>query len=234
MVTTQPALDELSLYEHRARAKALVDPAVAAVDKQPYYFQRPAEVQALLDADPDLQRSIVISLMSLASTDIPPMKKLRGLLGGDEIQAPVRLISELGSQRPPFTRGDVVLLLALAAHALRNAKGLAEWLVMGLVSAPIVAVEKAVRRGGVGELEGPIRELATALGEFRGGTKSQQAKARARLLVLLQPAASDVSAVVVDPSLFDTGDTWGIEWRDRVASLTGAVAAMVVHCSVAS
>ena len=230
----QGAVPELSLYEHRARVKALVDRAIGAVDKQPYYFQRPAEVQALLDADPHLQRSIVISLMALASTDIPPMKRLRGVFGGDEIQAPVRIISELGSQRPPFTRGDVVLLLALAAHALRNATGFAEWLVMGLVSAPIVAAEKAVRRDGVAELEGPIRDLAKALGEFRGGAKSQQAKARARLLVLLQPAASDVSAVAVDPSLFDTGDTWGIEWRDRVASLTGPVAAMVVQCSVAS
>ena len=235
-MTVQGAVPELSLYEHRARAKALVDAAIAVVDRQPYYYQhqRPTEVEALLDADPDLQRSIVISLMALASTDVPPAKRLRGVFGGDEIQSPVRLVSELGSQRPPFTRGDVVLLLALAAHALRRATGVAEWLVMGLVSAPIVAAEKAVRRDGVGELEGPIRDLAKALGEFRGGAKSQQAKARARLLVLLQPAASDVSAVVVDPSLFDTGDTWGIEWRDRVASLTGPVAAMIVQCSVAS
>ena len=116
-------MPELSLYEHRARAKALVDAAIAVVDRQPYYYQhqRPTEVEALLDADPDLQRSIVISLMALASTDVPPAKRLRGVFGGDEIQSPVRLVSELGSQRPPFTRGDVVLLLALAAHALRRA-----------------------------------------------------------------------------------------------------------------
>ena len=157
------------------------------------------------------------------------------MFGGDEIQAPARIISELGSQRPPFTRGDVVLLLAMAAHALRNATGFAEWLVMGLVSAPLVAAEKAVRQGGVGELEGPIRDLASALGEFRGGANSKQAKARARLLVLLQPATPDAGArVTVDPACSTTGDTWGVEWRGRAASLSGPAAAMIVHCTVAS
>jgi hypothetical protein len=233
-VTARDTLPDLSLYEHRARARSLVDPAIAVVERIPYYFQTPPEVMALVAADPDLQRSIVISLMALASTDIPPLRKLRGMLGGDDIQAPVRIIAELGSQRPPFTRNDVVLLLALAAHALRQAHGFAEWLVMGLVSAPLVAVEKAVRRGGVNELEGPIRDLAKALSEFKGGTNSQQAKARARLLVLLQPAVTDDGSVEVDPTLFDEGDTWGVEWRSRARSLPAPAAAMIVHCSVAS
>jgi hypothetical protein len=233
-VTARDTLPDLSLYEHRARAKSLVDPAIAVVERTPYYFQTPPEVMALVAADPDLQRSIVISLMALASTDIPPLRKLRGMLGGDDIQAPVRIIAELGSQRPPFTRNDVVLLLALAAHAIRQAHGFAEWLVMGLVSAPLVAVERAVRRGGVDELEGPIRDLAKALSEFKGGTNSQQAKARARLLVLLQPAAADDGSVEVDPTLFDEGDTWGVEWRSRARSLPAPAAAMIVHCSVAS
>jgi len=74
-VAAQDTVEERSLYQHRARAKALVDPAMAAVDRQPWYHVTPPEVQALVDADPDLQRSIVISLMSLASTDISAMRR---------------------------------------------------------------------------------------------------------------------------------------------------------------
>ena len=165
-----------------------------------------------------MQRSIVLSLFALASTDVPAVRRLRAAFGGDEIQTPVRIIGELGSQRPPFTRGDIVLLLAMAAHALRNAKGFSEWLVMGLVSAPLVAVEQAVRRDGVAGSRAPIRDLARALGDFRGGANSQQAKARARLLVLLQPATPDADApITVDPALISDGDTWGVEWIGRLA-----------------
>src|SRR3954453_20208755 len=210
---------------------------MVAVERQPYYYAitPPPEVQALVDADPDMQRSIVISLMALATTDVSPIPRARRAFDGDDIQTPVRLVGQLGTARPPFTRGDVVLLLALAAHALRHSQGIADFLVMGLVSAPLIAVEKAVRAGGVAELEGGIRDLADAITAFHGGTANQKAKARARLLALLQPATPDATGrVTIDPRLLSDGDTWGVEWAGRLGTLSAHEATLVIHCSMAS
>ncbi len=38
----------------------------------------------------------------------------------------------------------------------------------------------------------------------------------------------------MDPTLFSDGDTWGVEWRGRAASLAGPAAALIIHCSVQS
>src|SRR3954469_1060607 len=210
---------------------------MVVVERQPYYYAitPPPEVQALVDADPDMQRSIVISLMALATTDVSPIRRLRRAFDGDDIHTPVRLVGQLGTARPPFTRGDVVLLLALAAHALRHSQGIADFLVMGLVPAPLIAVEKAVRAGGVAELEGGIRDLADAITAFHGGTANQKAKARARLLALLQPATPDATGrVTIDPRLLSDGDTWGVEWAGRLGTLSAHEATLVIHCSMAS
>ena len=144
------------------------------------------EVQALKAASPDELRSIVIVLMRARER-----RRIVGELqarGEDPIGAwRIGRVLAAVNKRPPFSRGDVGLLLSLSNHALRYAGVHDNMLDVTLASQPVAAAERAVKQGGVGELRDPIRALAETLGRVRayGATTGHEVPG---------PAAGDCSA----------------------------------------
>jgi hypothetical protein len=224
-VGAEGELRELTLYEHRERAGAIVDRAMQGALNRWAVADAP-EVRSLAAAPPDLQRSIVIVLLDRISSgrvipdwalgDHMPMEQVistatpwAGQSAGRMEYA--RVLGTFGSRRPPFTRGDVRLLLELATHALRRDDGPYAWLLVALAGQPVGAAERAVKQGGLGELEAPVRGLAKALDIAREHDSARAVKYRARLIALLQPPAPEGGSpvVVVDPTLVSYDDDWG-------------------------
>ncbi len=230
---------DLSLAEHRRRAGKVVDAAIAATAARPYFVSSLAPVRALLDLPPDELRSVVVVLMDRATPGGTVLDQVRGVVGGmPPGWIASKVLAALGIRRPRFSRGDVVLLLTMAAGALGGARRRDEWMLISLVGQPVGAAERAVRAGGLGELEGPIRELANGLGSFHDHATTQAARYRARLLALLQAAgpgeASDAGPITLDPGLIATTDTWGQSWRHRILALPAAQRPLVAHLPTAT
>ncbi len=228
---------DLTLAEHRGRAGPAVDAAIAAATGHPYLVRTVDQVRDLAGATPDELRSVVIVLMDRASQGASVLDRVRGIVGGRPAGWIASMVlTSLGNRRPPFTRADVGLLLRLAAEMTRRHRGHEEWLQVSLFSQPVVAAERAVRAGGLGELEPPIRELADALEGFTQHSGAQVAKYRARLAALLQAGGSDDGArpVAIDPTMIADGDTWGVTWRERVTTLSADEAALVAHLPLAT
>ena len=227
-------LAELSLQQHRQRAREAVDRAIGATVSQPWNIAAIPEVRALRDAPPDELRSIVIVLLDRASGGIFA-DQLEGSMGGWTVG---RVLGAIG-KRPAFTRGDTNLLLTLAAQALRGAGVNDAWIDVSLAGQPVAAAERAVKQGGVGDLRDPIKALADTLGRVKAYGATPAAKHRARLLALLAPTLTVIGGNAarvppVDPSLVDVGDAWGRTWRANLAGLSDSQSALFSHCSLAS
>ena len=237
----EPPLEERNLHDHLSVAGPLVDAAIKAAARTYFDYGALPEVARLKTASPDELRSIVIVLVARASARSTDGGPAAALLGSDPMAGwqVGRVLGTLGPKRPPFTRSDTRLLLELVAHALRGAGRQDGWIDVGLASHPVAAAERAVKQGGLGELEGPIKALADTLGRVRMYGATQAAKTRARLLALLAtPAASSTTDTPVaprlDPSMVDAEDGWGRFWRDRLDNLSAPQAALLLHCTLAS
>ncbi len=228
---------DLTLEDHRRRAGLAVDAAIVAATGHPYLVRTLAPVRELAEATPDDLRSIVIVLMDRASRGASVLDRVRGVVGGRPAGWIASMVlTTLGSRRPPFTRADIALLLRLAAEVTRRHRGHEEWLQVSLFSQPVAAAERAVKAGGLAELEPPIHELADALEGFTQHSGAQVAKYRARLAALLRPGESDAEPgrAAIDPSMIADGDTWGATWRERVTALSSREAALVAHLPLAA
>ncbi len=227
-----------SLAEHRRIAGERVDRAIASAENRYWDGANIPEVRQLTSAPPDEQRSIVITLIDRAAST--PGGRLAGIFGiphsHSRIFAIGNCLGAFGSRRPPFTREDTALLLHLAARAISRPGHHEGWGLTRLAGQPVRAAEQAVRAGGVGELRAPIRELAEALGTFKSYDLTEAAKQRLRLLALLQagPTAADDARPPLEPSIVDTGDTWGVTWRAKLDSLTSGQRSLFVQCSLSS
>ena len=154
--------DDLSLDEHHRRADEAVDAALAATAERPYGISALEPVRKLLDSSPEDLRSIVIVLMDRATRAGSAPDAVRGVhpgMPGGWLAAQV--LGAVGTRRPAFSRRDVAVLLDMASGRLHEGSEV-EWVAISLVGQPVGAAERAVRSGGVGELEGPIRGLAKA------------------------------------------------------------------------
>jgi hypothetical protein len=238
---------DLTLDEHRRRAGSVVDAAIDAAASAYRDYAAIPEVRALRDASPDELRSIVIVLLDRATSGPGILALLSGNSSGAMRTWQIgRVLGTLSSKRPPFSRADVLLMLRFACKALGSAGINDGWTDVGIAGQPVSAAERAVAEGGVGELAEPIRALAEQVGKVRAYGATQAAKYQARLLALLATApasAANGSNVVpvrrppkvsVDPKLIRADDPWGRVWRSRAAELEGSLAALVVHCSLAS
>ena len=246
-MAVEPELEELSLHEHILRAGPAVDTAIAAAQGSYMDYGTLAEVQA---PQGRLARDAAFHRHRAARTCLDPEHRGAPIqIGSHEDLMSAwqvgRVLGALGTKRPPFTRADVGLLLSMAAHALRGAGVHDNWIDVSLAGQPVAAAERAVKRGGVGELREPIKALADNVGRVQAYGATTAARYRARLLALLSPvptltlvidggAEPVVVSAPVEPSLVDVADGWGQAWRARLATFTPAQAAMFTHCSLAS
>ena len=235
-MTVEGELADLSLEEHALRAGPAVDAAIAAGRRVYVDVAALPEVQTLKAAPADELRSIVVVLIQRASA-VASLDEL--LARGQDPTAAWTMGRILGAvnKRPPFSRGDVALLLTLTNQALRDAGVHDNMLDVSLATQAVGATERAVKQGGVGELRDPIRALAETLGRVRAYGAAQATRYRARLLATLAPDGRPAEVVVsapVDPSFVDVADAWGQAWRPRLANLSPAQAALFIHCSLAS
>jgi hypothetical protein len=228
---------DLTLEEHERRAGPAVDAAIRAAAMVYVDYASLPEIQALREAPPDELRSIIVVLLARADAGSRAELEASGedLMRGWRVG---RVLAAVG-KRPPFSRGDVALLLQLATRALRFAGIHDNTLDVTLAGQPVAAAEKAVKQGGVGELREPILALADTLGRVRAYGVASATKHRARLLALLSDGTGAETATVVagpavQPSLVDPGDSWGQAWRPRLARLSPAQAALFTHCSLTS
>lgn len=230
-------LPDRSLYEHRQIAKPLVDPVLQTSAKRGWVDPRSPAVGLLREADPDTLRSVVITLYAAMSAQgvanrVAGIVKRQDLFAKPEIQLASYVLQSLGGRRPPFTRNDVRQLLEMTADIARRTDPSEDYWLGPVLTQPVSAAERAVRAGGLAELERPIRDLAKALGSRHGANGTEIAKRRARLVALVDPAVAAGDAPGRVPSgTFSDADTWGQVWAARSADMTGPPADAIMHCA---
>jgi hypothetical protein len=229
-VAEPTAVPELTLAQHRDRARAAVDEAIRAVrlDRAWNGARKIPEVAALHALKPEEQRSAAIELLARAvgmSPDEPTHVSTDGLI----LQSAVtQLYATFANRAIPYTRGDAEILLELAASAIRHGRrnGM-EWMALDLVPQPIAALERVVKDGGVGDLAVSIQEAAELLGHLERYDRTKAERYRSRLMALLQTEDGPL-----DPDTFDDADSWGAAWRDRVSEVPAALRPLVAHLAL--
>ena len=221
------AVPELTLPQHRDRARAAVDPAIRAVRLGTVWtgVSRVPEVAALHALAPEMQRSVAIDLLARAIGMSP---EERAYVETDALlmqSAVTRIYATFAARVIPYTRRDAEILLELAVSAIRRSRrnGM-EWMALELVPQPIAAIERTVRQDGLGDLEVSIQEAAELLGLLEHYDRTKAERYRSRLMALL---ATDDSPL--DPETFDDGDSWGAAWREKVDEIPAALRPLVAQ-----
>jgi hypothetical protein len=229
-VAEPTAVPELTLAQHRDRARVAVDEAVRAVRLDPDWVAvgRIPEVAALHALDPDRQRSVAIELLARAvgmSPDEPTGMSTDGLLLHSAV---TRVYASFANRTIPYTRGDAEIQLELAVTAIRSARrSRLEWMALELVPQPIAALERVVKEGGMGDLAVSIREAAELLGHLERYDRTTAERYRSRLMALLQTEDGPL-----DPDTFDDADSWGAAWRERVGDIPAVLRPLVAHLAL--
>lgn len=224
------AARDLTLPEHRARAKPYVDRAMAAVRALRHgAYGQPMrdvhEIMALVALEPDLQRSIVIDLLARRAAAMTTRAKLLSFRSpADDAFSLGRAQGVFASRVIPFTTGDAAILMHLTAEMLRGQGFEAN----EAVAQTVLAVERVVQRDGSTVLRGGIEDLIAALGAHGegGGTPAKQ---RARLAALLADASATVDAHMVTD-----GDSWGSFWKAEIQRLPASLHPLLVQLTLAS
>ena len=221
---------ELTLPQHRDRARAAVDAAVRAVrlGRATVGANKIPEVAALHALSPERQRSVAIDLLARAvgmSPDEPTRIDTDGLLMQSAVTG---IYATFAARAIPYTRADAEILLELAVTAIRRGRhnGM-EWMALELVPQPIAAIERTVRDEGIGDLAVSIQEAAELLGRLEHYDRTKAERYRSRLMALLQTEDSPL-----DPETFDDADSWGAAWRERVGEVGAALRPLVAHLAL--
>ena len=222
----------MTLADHRQVAGAIVDAAIRAAS--PHYvadLRQVPEVATLLRASsPDRSRSIVVVLVERTIKGGGMAARIGSLFssGGWETSWTAGRILALFASKPiPFSRTDAAILLELVGSAAgRRAGGADEFEIGPVLSVSVGAAERAVRDGGLNELEHPVRRLADGLDRFNYYDELKTARYRARLVALLQASGAEI-----DPWLVNEGDAWGRMVRPYVLSASRSLAPFLTHLS---
>ena len=221
---------ELTLAQHRDRARAAVDDAVRAVrlDRTWTGANRLPEVAALHALTPEQQRSVAIDLLARAvgmSPDEPALIDTDGLLMQSAV---TRTYGTFANRKIPYTRADSEILLELAVTAIRRSRrNRMEWMALELVPQPIAAIERTVRDDGIGELAVSIQEAAELLRILEHYDQARAEHYRSRLMALLQTEDGPL-----DPDTFDEADSWGAAWKARIDEVPRALRPLVAHLAL--
>ena len=229
-VAEPSGVPELTLPQHRDRARAAVDHAIRAVRLGRVWtgVNRVPEVAALHALAPEMQRSVAIDLLARAVGDSPeePVSSSKGAM---DIESAVSgIYATFAGRAIPYTRGDAEILLELAVAAIRRSRrnGM-EWMALELVPQPIAAIERTVRKDGLGDLEVSIQEAAELLGLLQHYDRTKAERYRSRLMALLQTDDGPL-----DPETFDDGDSWGTAWREKVEEVPAALRPLVAQLAL--
>src|SRR5699024_11033451 len=117
---------------------------------------------------------------------------------------------------------DVHLLATIATESLRGHRARDEWMLSSVAMPVIGAAERIAKGEPIGDLEEPLRALATELSGFREYSVGAVAKQRARLLALV--ARPNGRGPV---ELISSRAAWRRVWRDRSATMTPAQRALL-------
>ena len=223
-------IPELTLAQHRDRARVAVEEAVRAVrlGRIRTGVNKVPEVAALHALSPERQRSVAIDLLARAVGMSPDE---RAPIETDALMmqsAVTGIYGTFAARAIPYTRGDAEILLELAVTAIRRGRrnGM-EWMALELVPQPIAAIERAVRDDGLGDLEVSIQEAAELLGLLEHYDRTKAERYRSRLMALLQTDDSPL-----DPETFDDADSWGAAWRDRMDEVPPALRPLVAQLAL--
>jgi len=229
-VAEPTAIPELTLPQHRDRARAAVDEAIRAVRLGRVWtgVNKVPEVAALHALSPERQRSVAVDLLARAvgmNPDEPaPIEKDAMVMQS----AVTGIYATFAKRTIPYTRRDAEILLELAVTAIRRGRhnGM-EWMALELVPQPIAAIERTVRDEGIGDLAVSIQEAAELLGHLERYDRTKAERYRSRLMALLQTEDSPL-----DPETFDDADSWGATWRERIGEVQPALRPLVAHLAL--
>ncbi len=220
----------MTLGDHRRVAGDIVDAAIRAASRNYVADLRQLpEVATLLRASaPDRSRSIAVVLVERTIKGSGMAARIGSLFssGGWETAWTAGRILGLVAPKPiPFSRDDAAMLLELVSSAAgRRAGGADEFEVGPVLSVTVGAAERAVKLGGLKELESPVRQLTEALDRFGYYDELKTARYRARLVALLQSGG-----VEIDPWLINEGDAWGRMVRPVILSADPSLAPFLTH-----
>lgn len=220
------SVQDLTLPQHQARVRDVVDRAVTAASRADLYGQpirSIPEVEALVQLSPALQRSAVIDIVARRAS------KARGRIGflGSNWEAGYvlgRVQSVFANRTIPFTKGDALMLMELTERMLRGQTFEAR----DATPQTIRAVERVVAHEGLDGLRGAIKGMIDAVDRYEHGAGAS-AKFRARLAALITDATA-----TIDPHMVTDGDTWGAFWKAEIQRLPVSLHPLLTQLTLAA
>jgi hypothetical protein len=126
-----------------------------------------------------------------------------------------------------FTRDDAHIIASrlVAEGGTRNSWTI--WYAIEIATILHRTIARLARDEGLGDLEQPVRNVADLIEEI--GADARAAKIRARFLSLLD----DGSPGGVEPAMFGSNDTWGLEMARGAAAIDPACGPLLRHLGLA-
>lgn len=202
-----------ALDDHRRIAEPLIQHALANARTRWEPGPDPAFV-ALGQLADEARRSVAIALIADGIVFVRDPYTTRLMLG-------------IVLRGLTLTREDVHIIAGrlVAEGGTRNSWTI--WYAIEIASNLHRSIVRLTRDRGLGDLEQPVRAIADLLEEI--GTDARAAKVRARYLSLLD----DGTGGAIEPSMFGTNDTWGVEMARRAAAIDRASGPLLRHLGLA-
>ncbi|HJP87797.1 MAG TPA: DUF4132 domain-containing protein [Candidatus Limnocylindrales bacterium] len=222
----EPAPRERTVADHERVAGDRVDALVRRLEGMPYADRRLPELRQLESLPEEELRSVIVLLFQVAANRPGVIDRLLRRLNRDTPSyAAFQALGAIPARSLRWTPGEAALLLHAFASILDGLEPYDEWRAASVATKPLAAAEAALREVGAEGMEAmrpSLEQVTDGLARFSMYSKTEAAMLRARYAALLGGAKTRV-----DPKLFDTNDTWGVDWSDRAAAIDGPLASLV-------